>query len=184
MKTIKGSTLILTVLAVAIALAGFNVWYQRFLTHRTQLLWGNEVSILIAAAPHAQLLRLGPAAQAPEDDVNTVSIGGVSWPIVDSRVMASDIPPMGSPGFSNLRHSLRQDASYVWDERAESDAPLWRYALRFSDKSKQGKQSAAVLFFSDCGRIGRTDGKSGGQLIARIADGLLKFAEQKFAEAN
>ena len=182
MKAIKGTVLALVMVGIAMGLAGVNIWYQRSLTHRTQVLWGNDVSLLIATAPQAELLQLGPVAEGATDDSDAVLINGKSRSIVARCVMADG--EMSSPGFSNLRHSLRQDASYVWNEQPKTDLSPRKYALRFSDNSTKGKLSTVILLFSAGGHIQRADGKVYGQLIPKIAKGLRIFVEEKFGERN
>lgn len=180
----RGKLAVVAIVAVALGLATF-AWYWRWHAgHRAAAFWGPEVALLIRGAPKAELLLLKPLEEPqesdsdeldslPENGAGRLSIGGRSYAIAESVDLAN------TPGLIHARHSLAEDASFVWDPPADECPGDWTHAMRL-----EGNGSSAVLAFDfECRRIALVEENKVVTVVARISDGFQRVF-QRAAESH
>jgi hypothetical protein len=148
---VKGKTIVLTALAVALVMSGGAWWYHYRASRQAAQFWGPEATQLLIGKGDVAFLEL-----AAEDEVE------------DSPATADGLAGMGvakthdltdQPGLIHLRHALTQDVSFDWAGRQRkplNGAGPWKYAMRFSDDGHH----VVILWSADFERLGRhiTDG--------------------------
>jgi len=182
-RDISGRWIALAIVVVTLAGAVASVWYQHASTNAAHEFLGAGGMALVTQSPRAELLVLGQpgaaagVALADFGELNraepvahagsTLKIGGHELPILRRHDLNK------ARGVLNLRHALRQDASYDFDASVSADPP-WKFAIAFSDDAR-----TITLAFDPAaepqGRVtvvqtGRTAG-----LAEKTASGLAKF---------
>jgi len=158
----RGTTVVAGMLAAAVGLAAFAVWFQWRQTRRCLDFYGGDVARLVQAAPRVELWRLAPAA-------------GPSAPEPRERIDVSR-----APGLVHLRRGLVEDANFVWNApRARGVPQTWTSGLAFF--GEPGAAPAVLLFdTSKEAPAVAVAGRSGFLVPGPIAAGLDKW----LAEAN
>lgn len=154
--------MIIGVLILAAALAGFNRWFQLQRTARPIRFWGAEPAGLISSAERIELLILGPPGEGPTVRVEPLVLDGRPWHVAEVRDAAQ------APGLLNVRRSLIEDGSFDWEAPLDDCTPHWEFALRFRD----GQRTATVLFAFDCKRLSLLE--SGRQVVTRMNEDALR----------
>jgi hypothetical protein len=122
----RGAKVVAGMLAAAVALATFAVWFQWRQTRRCLGFYGGDVARLVQAAPRVELWQLAPG-------------GGPSRPEAVRRIDVSE-----APGLVHLRRGLVEDANFAWGSAADAARDrTWSLALAFSEAGA----SPAVLVF-------------------------------------
>ena len=170
-KPIRGKLTILFIFGLAALAAGAAQWFSYQQTHRAQDLWGTPAAVLIARAPRVEVLRLGSAGAG--DSLETIQIDGVSLSVL-ARKDASDKDK--APGISNVRHALRMDASYDWDESTADCQPKWDYSLRFADEEGQ----VTLLFALNCRVVRQLENGEQATFIEKTGKGMEEFFDEQF----
>lgn len=123
----RGTAVVAGMLATALALAAFAVWFQWRQTRRCLDFYGGDVARLVQAAPRIELWRLDPTT-------------GDAPPQPRTRTVVTT-----APGIVHLRRGLVEDANFVWNGRASPGGrPTWSVALAFFPET--GAEPAVLLF--------------------------------------
>lgn len=173
----RGKLVVAAILAVALGLAVF-AWYWRWQQgHRAAAFWGAEVSQLIRGARRTELLVLEPAdaeagqpvqAAEPADAASSLSIDGARYRI------ASTLDLSNSPGLIHARHSLTEDASFIWNPSSAECEPRWTHALRLSEND----QAATLAFDFECNRIYLVEQDKSISVLLRITEGFQRIVQR------
>ena len=122
----RGTAVVAGMLAAAVALATFAVWFQWRQTRRCLDFYGSDVAQLVQAAPRVELWQLAPGA-------------GPSRPEAVRRIDVSQ-----APGLVHLRRGLVEDANFAWATTADAARDrTWTLALAFS---AAGATPAVLVF--------------------------------------
>ena len=163
----RGQLMIVVVVGLALAAAGFSGVWRYLQTHRSLDFWGPEAAQLIAHAEKVEAIRFEPDhVGSNEPDAAFFVVDGQRLAITESEDVTR------ARGFTNARQALLLDRSFRWTEIPPC-TPTWSHGLRYS----RGQNSVTVLFSFDC-QFARTGDQSATVSIAPIAEGL----EQLLAE--
>ena len=123
----RGTAVVAGMLATALALAAFAVWFQWRQTRRCLDFYGGDVARLVQTALRVELWRLDPTT-------------GDAPPQPRMRTVVTT-----APGIVHLRRGLVEDANFVWNGRASPGGrPTWSVALAFFPET--GAEPAVLLF--------------------------------------
>lgn len=182
----------LSIVAVGVALAAFNVYFRYATTDRIHRRWGTPAMLRIAESPRAEWWELAPtdanAQPAPQLSGRTVETAAEAAAETTVEVVVERIaldgqtlavrrrgPLIDARGFVHLRNALGQNASYDWSREAEPPN-RWRWAIAFVDD-----QDRTVLLFDEPFRVVRTfQASEPVALTDKMSAGLTTF----FAEQN
>jgi hypothetical protein len=132
-RDLSGRWIALAIVILTLLGAVGSVWYQHVSTNAAHELLGVDGMALVTQSPRAELLVLGqPSAALTQPVANagsTLTIGPQEFPIVRRHDL------INARGTLNLRHALRQDASYDFDATANLDPP-WKFAIAFGDDAR------------------------------------------------
>lgn len=163
----SGTWLALAMLLIG-GLAALGSWlFYRNLQRQPLELFGSENAALILTAPQAELLVLAPAEG---DSPETLQLPGELLAVEEAFAVEN------APGFSHVRNSLLNNASFDWQAPRGDCSPRWRYALRFSGQ----EEACTVGFDIDCNRLG-LEGASRDVSLEPVADGLEAIFEDYLA---
>jgi hypothetical protein len=150
-------------LALAVALASFGIWYQRGQTRRCLEFYGSAHARRIQAAPRVELWR--PAADA--------------MPVAPER--RTDISK--ARGVVHMRRGLVEDANFAWDQRASVDPRPPAFALAFFDDESAAEPATLLhVRLDDRGGSIEVAGRPGAVTLGRIAAGLRTWVADASAE--
>jgi hypothetical protein len=167
----RGKLAVATIVLLGLALAAFAWWwrYSQQRQSRAFAFWGREGALRIERAKKVELVRLAADGAAEE----RLDIGGTNHAVIAWRDVS------GAPGLIHARHALLEDASFVWDDDAQSANAAARrghytFAVTFRDQS-----GATTVAFDPAGRQ-VTCVQTGRSLTAvpRILDGWRTFADR------
>ncbi len=177
MKLNRGKLVILVMVFLGCATGVLSISYHHGLSRRSIAWWGPEQIELIAQAPHVEAMRIFPAGSSDAPS-GIVGYTGADRKIVDAL-----------PGVDHLRHGLLEDANFRWQDSTNSEqasgdspistAPVWAYALLFTDRDKQ----LWVLFDAEGTRLGRSD-RDATLPIAEHSRGWQEFFREQFSAAG
>jgi len=171
-RTLHGKYAILTILLLGVALAVYSQRFHAQLQRRPLELWGKTNAQLMVNAPLVNALRLGPVdAKGAEFPVERLMVGGEHFSVLKEKDVAT------KPGFSHVRQSLVNEASFDWSAKDEACRPEWKYALEFSD----GDYTALLLIAPNCGtvRLAETGATASMQPVMK---GIVGFMQEQFPE--
>jgi|GEM_PF-1715714 len=180
----RGKFVVAAILAVALGLAVF-AWYWRWQQgHKAAEFWGAEASELIRAARQTELLVLEPQDEPKSEsgEVETVMTTVGSDIAVEGkryRVTAT-VELNNSPGLIHARHSLTEDASFVWHPPTDDCESEWTHAMRLS----QNDNAAVLVFDFRCRRIHVVEQNKSIFVVPRIADGFQRIFERAIASQD
>jgi hypothetical protein len=128
-SSIPGTWLVAGILAMAIGLASFAVWFQWTQTKRCLAFFGPDIATAIQTAPRVEAWKLS-------------STGDAGRVLAVSRVDVSK-----APGLVHLRHGLVEDSNYTWSAVGAGRRPTesWDVALAFF--AAETSRPTAVLAF-------------------------------------
>lgn len=153
-RGLPGSRLVLGILALAVGLASFAIWFQWTQTRRCLAFFGPDVAAAIQASPRVEAWRLGPH-------------GSSGHMLTRSRADLSQ-----SRGLVHLRHGLVEDANYDWSAPPRPPRPTaaWDVALAFFEADAATPR--AVLAFDLDGGGMTVVGRPGSVALGRLGPGL------------
>lgn len=161
----RGTMVVAAMLAAALALAAFAVWFQWRQTRRCLDFYGADVARLVQTAPRVELWRLGPAA-------------GPSAPEPRRRIDVSQ-----APGLVHLRRGLVEDANFAWDAPPDPGLPrTWSLALAFS--AEPGSVPAVLVFDTGEAPAVAVAGRTEIMVPGPIAAGLRKWLAEADARGT
>jgi len=131
----SGRLVIVAILVLGVAAGAFAVWYQQQQSRQALRFWGTEGASLIARAPHVEAVWLELAGKQAADCDDSLEVPGGTACVRQRQ----DVDR--TPGISNLRRALMQDATFQWSAEPPEGAD-WEFALRFFDEG----QSTVLLF--------------------------------------
>ncbi|MCE9629604.1 MAG: hypothetical protein K8S94_02635 [Planctomycetia bacterium] len=156
-----GSALVIGLLALAVALALFAVWFQWNQTRRCLGFYGTEAARSIQGAPRVELWRLAV-------DPVTGRLGAI-----DRREVSR------APGLVHLRRGLVEDANFAWPTPAGDRRPAdaWDHALAFFDAVDGERPTAVVAIDLDGEGWLTVAGRPGRVALGRLQKGLRTWIE-------
>jgi hypothetical protein len=170
---ISGKLVVLAIFAVALAMAGFALWWNWGLGRRSLAFWGTEGGVAIRDAEKIELLRL------------RLKKGRGQFLNLEAFDVAETKDISKAPGVVHARHSLLEDASFDWKANLvghseyESDTDF--FAVRFSHP-----QAVTTIVFldSDSTQIFRAESGDEVALSPKTAAGWTTFLRRYFPEAS
>ena len=165
-SSIPGTWLVAGILAMAIGLASFAVWFQWTQTKRCLAFFGPDIATAIQTAPRVEAWRLSPTGDAGR--VLAVSRADVSK----------------APGLVHLRHGLVEDSNYVWSAVDAGRRPTesWDVALAFFD-TDASRPTAVLAFDLEVDGVVTVVGQPGSVSLGRLGPGLKKWMTATLTEA-
>lgn len=154
----SGKLVILAIMTVAVAAAGFAWWYQYQRGRESLAYWGSEGAYLIHHAPNVELLKLGRS----EKTANQETVLGAT--VLTVRELSQ------VPGLTHARQALITDASFDW-QASPHTSPTWEYALRF----REGERSLTIAFDLTAGYAQSLNQERPIRLVPTFSQGLQKF---------
>lgn len=155
----NGRPLVVGLVALAVAVGGFAVWYQWRQTRRCLAFYGPDAARSVQSAPRVELWELarGPLGQLVRGRVRDVSTAA---------------------GLVHLRHGLVEDANFRWVPSGADRLPAsaWDVALAFY-ASPDAKDAAVILAIDldeDGGAVTLV-GRPGRVGLGRMASGLRRW---------
>jgi len=152
-----GTLLVLGILALAVGLAAFAVWFQWSQTRRCLAFFGPQVAAAIQTAPRVEAWRLAP--------------GGTPAAVRGSA--PADVSQ--SRGLVHLRHGLVEDSNYDWSA-AVAGRPIaaWDVALAFFDSGAARPRAVLAFDLDDAGAM-TVVGQRGSVGLGRLGPGLRRW---------
>ena len=162
----RGKLAVLSILLLAVALAGFALWWNVTSGRRTLEFWGQEGGArIIAPKAQVELLWLEPADSDAQSE--RLSIGGRSYAVVRKGEIT------GARGLVHARHSLLADESFNWDAKLD---PAAEYSLAARFTAAGGTTTVA---FDLAGRqIVHVESGRAAKAAPKIAAGWKSFAQR------
>ncbi|MFM7043572.1 MAG: hypothetical protein ACKO35_15460 [Planctomycetaceae bacterium] len=151
-----GTALVLSLLAVAVGLASFAVWFQWQQTRRCLTFYGSDAAWLIQRAPRVEVWERTSA-----DDAGVAGIR--RWDVTSAR------------GLVHLRRGLVEDANLDWDrsDTRAIAADAWQFALAFFPESDpRGSPTVLLVERGDDGASLGVEGRPGRVGLGRLAVGI------------
>lgn len=163
-----GTWIVVGMLALAVVLASFAIWYQRSQTRRCLEFYGSDHARRIQAAPRVELWQLAPTAA-----------GGRLDPVARTDISTAR-------GVVHLRRGLVEDANFAWNRPPAIDRPPPTLALAFYDDGAAADPATLlVVGLDERGGAIEVSGRPGVVALGRIAAGLRTwFAEAVSARAR
>lgn len=158
---VKGKTIVLTALAVALVMSTGAWWYHYRASRQAAQFWGPEATRLLIGKGQAAFFELAALDEVGDSPASGDAIAGRA--IVKVRDLTDQ------PGLIHLRHALTQDASFEWaGRRSEPIDPNsdWAYAMQFADDRNDG-EFLWILWRSDFKELGMV---AGGELAIEALD--------------
>jgi len=158
--------LVIGLVALALGLASFAIWFQWNQTRRCLAFYGSQAARLIQHAPRVEVWEPAAVGGVPAPGLGTDPPGG---PVFRFEVTSAR-------GLVHLRRGLVEDANLDWDSAAgpPSATEAWSLAFAFFD-SPDSELPGAVLLIerSDGGaRSLRVAGRAGRVGLGRLARGI------------
>jgi hypothetical protein len=152
-RGLPGSRLVLGILALAVGLASFAIWFQWRQTRRCLAFFGPDVAAAIQASPRVEAWRVGPH-DSP------------------GRLLARSRADLSrSRGLVHLRHGLVEDANYDWSAPPPPrPTAAWDVALAFFDA--EAATPRAILAFDLDGGGMTVVGRPGSVALGRLGPGF------------
>lgn len=168
----RGKLVVIFIFAVALAMAGFALWWNWGLGRRSLEYWGQESGLAIRDARTVKLMRLvvqhGDSAGVGE----VFRLDGRTWKVVQTKDVSS------AQGLVHARHAFLEDASFQWEQPVDFSLPDWQYAVRF--QADQGH--ATILLDLTRGAAGSWESRQAVLLSPKTASGWTKFTGRFFPE--
>ena len=163
----SGKLLIVGILGVALAAAGFAWWFQFSRGQRALAYWGGETASIIRHGDAAELFLIATSGNG-----ESLEVDGQNY------VMLREISLDAAPGFVHARHALIDDASYRWDD-PPPDAIVWTHAVAFDNQ--QGQVVWTVISLDD-GVLRQLEGSRPLVMSEKLQAGLKQFFAEQLAE--
>ncbi len=157
-SSIPGTWLVAGILAMAIGLASFAVWFQWTQTKRCLAFFGPDIATAIQTAPRVEAWKLS-------------STGDAGRVLAVSRVDVSK-----APGLVHLRHGLVEDSNYAWSAVGAGRRPTesWDVALAFF-AAETSRPTAVLAFDLEVDGAVTVVGRPGSVGLGRLGTGLKEW---------
>ena len=167
-STMRGKLAILVILGIACSAAVFAIWYNRSQTRRISRFLGAPATVLIVQAQVVDFLQLAtPTESGDKADLEILTSPAQTLVVLSRRDISE------APGLTHLRHALRQDVSYTWNDSATRNVE-WPYALQFIDEQRR----VTLLFHPQKQLMMMLGGDSHIALGDKLAHGLRIYVDQ------
>lgn len=165
----QGKFVILAMVGIGSALAGFGWWVRYSGSQQVLAVWGPQAVVAIRTGEPVELFAVGLPANGQLGGV--IRIEPEDYP--PSSVVASEpIDITKAPGLIHARHHLVHQKGFDWDSpRDRNCTPHWEVAMRFK---RDGITATIVLDFT-CNRAYLVERKTEVGMRPIIADALKRF---------
>jgi len=196
----------LAIVLLATAMAGGNLLFQRWSSHRALEFWGTEAVETIRNAADVEVFKLAFDTSAKRDErdgtsngatLGRLAIGGTEVPIAKVAVVShADPAKPRARGLMHVRRELVFDSLYDWeappgnhnnhppDKRPSDDGPTaWAYAIRFTGPKNDG--ALVIVLDRSCRVLAVASDPTRRLAIRSNEDGaspLAAFIQEQFAE--
>jgi hypothetical protein len=175
---VSGKLVIVVVLLLAFAGAGFSWWYRYSSTRESVRFWGGQNASLIRDAQLVHLITVGPMDPDHVHDPNAVYADHYHVPdglvgVLERRDVTH------APGLVHLRRELLMDRNFESHNGVLASANDWQYGLEFRDA--ETSLPFVVFFTADCRRLLRypsTIGPGVAKLEPTFAEGLKSVLDE------
>lgn len=173
----RGTRVVVAILALAIALGFFALWFQWRQTRRCLAFYGTDTARLIQRATRVEVWERGPGTAAAAGP-------GIAPPDVDRYDVSA------ARGLVHLRRGLVEDANLDWRRLDDGVVPgtAWDLALAFFEPP--GAVTPAAVLVIDRSSSGGTggpllavEGRPGRVGLGRLADGIDRWWPSVRADA-
>jgi hypothetical protein len=162
-----GKLAVVSILLVAVGMAGFAWWWNWQRTQRCLEFFGGEGAHLIRTADRVEGLTLTGAYEIEPHERMVVG--------PDAFVMGGRKDLSRAAGLVHARTSLLDDASYEWDDPTAGDCePLVVYAVTF----REGDQAITLAFDFGCRQLWIVEAQRHVTLAPKIASGWDSFMKR------
>src|SRR5262245_12258360 len=128
----RGKMLALLMVLAGLFIGGFGIWFQHRQMRRITEAFSPATAMLVAYAPHVELLRLA-ADDDGARDAEQIHIHDRAYEVVGRRRIES------LPEFAKVRKWLVRDENYDWDRPLASGDTSWQFLLDASDASQHAR---------------------------------------------
>ena len=173
----SGKLVVLSILAIAVIMAGFAWVWNRKATERSVQFWGKDRALIIRDAQQVLIYEVLSLEAKPKVGAGVVIVCRPnSGQFLRQLDNAQDIT--GAPGLVHARHSLLQDHSFRWgvDVRPAANAPPPRitHAVRFIDT--QG--TVTILFDFHDKRLYCVENSDCIEMAPKTSSGWLSYVKR------
>ena len=134
----RGKIVIVLIVGVAVAMAGYTCWHHYRKGYQALRFWGQQAATLIRHAPQVELFQLAGDRQGDDEVFIGKEAPESVLRIGDQDILVlqrDDISTMR--GLVHARHTLIVDRNFKWPQSVTDPATNWDFALRFSDQQQQ-----------------------------------------------
>ncbi len=163
----KGKFVIVTMVAIGLAMAVFAWWARYEASQRVLERFGPQVAVAVRKGQRVELLTLSQSKPADESSLEILSVGDEQLYVSSSQEIAD------APGLIHARHHLLHEKGFHWDEPPSTTPPNWTRALRFSHD--EGVATWILDFTDNRAFIVERKAEVG---MAPIAPALKKFLDE------
>ncbi|MCE9527128.1 MAG: hypothetical protein K8R36_13865 [Planctomycetales bacterium] len=169
----RGKLVVLSIFGVALAMASFALWWNWGLGKRSLEFWGTEGGLAIRDAKKVEIVKLKSPSNLKLNDKGASKKDAFYLNVQETKDVT------GEHGLVHARHSLLEDASFQWDQKALTMAGCnWKYAVRFQEESKV----ATVLLDLDSGVAGSWEEARAIPLSPKTAAGWKLFINRYYPD--
>jgi hypothetical protein len=163
-----GKLAVASILAMAIALAGFAWYWNWQRTQKCREFYGGEGAHLIRTATRVEGLMLSGLYDAESRE--QIEIGPHAFEVVGRRDLSK------ANGLIHARTALLDDSSYKWDDSTTGDCqPLILYAVRFREEERL----TTLAFDFGCRQVWVVETQKNVTLAPKIAGGWESFLKRQ-----
>jgi len=154
----RGKLVIVLMISIAVAMAGYAWWHQREAGRLSAEFWGTESAIAVRYAPSVEFVPLQTKVENADSTANVQVICGGEY------VVGNAIDVTRTRGLVHARHALVDDLSYDWKAPTDKEAH-WEFLLRFRDQD----HTVTAAIDAEQGLVCTVDQSRVQQLIPKIA---------------
>lgn len=197
----RGKLVVLSLFAVAVAMAGFALWWNWGQGRRSLEFWGTEGGLAIRDATHVQISKLKTTAinesteiskfveashmqprqsKTATDKKGAINIEATIVTDVQLREVLETKDVTDAHGLVHARHAFLEDASFKWDDSVSYFGPNWQYAVRFQSRGSE----TIVLLDLKTSVVGANDQKRAARLSPKTASGWKVFISRYFPDED
>jgi hypothetical protein len=165
-----GKLAVVSILLVAVGLAGFAWWWNWQRTVQCREFFGGEGSHLIRTATQVEGLTL--SGLYDDESREQIVVGSHALEIAGHKDLSQ------ANGLIHARTALLDDNSYRWDDQTTGDCqPNFLYAVRF----REGERQITLAFDFGCPHLWIVETQRQVTLAPKIAEGWQSFLKRQMA---